>query len=127
MRGLMDYSRDRVERRTARVEDCIMAGWLHRRKVSLLFAFLSLALASASAWLTRDTWLAWYYLHGLKHAPQQECDVWVERLAGLDTAAVPHLVDRLKRHDASFCERIQRTLARLCERWGSGDDRTTDL
>jgi hypothetical protein len=89
---------------------------------------LALLLGGAAlAWTERATLLAWYCVRGLAHADAAERERWVARVAGLDEAAVPALLDCLERADAAVCANARAGLARLADGWGVADTRTVAL
>jgi hypothetical protein len=83
--------------------------------------------AGALGWLERATLLRWYYLRGLAAADEGNRAAWVERVAGLDGAAVPGLLDCLRREDARACDNTEPVFALLAGRWGADDPRWPDL
>lgn len=89
-------------------------------------AVVVLGVAVGGAWLMQDRWLAWYYLRELAKAGDTDRDGWAERVAGLDSAAVPGLLELL-RGDARACENARAALARLTERWPADDPRWADM
>jgi hypothetical protein len=85
-----------------------------------------LVLAGAGLWLGREPLLAWYYLRGLAQSNEAERDQWAERVAGLDRAAVPSLLDLLAR-DERACANARAALDALVRRWGPGDSRGEEV
>jgi hypothetical protein len=83
--------------------------------------------AGGAAWLERGPLLAWVYLRELARAGEGDRDAWADRVAGLDSAVVPALVDCLTRDDPRACANAQAALARLAERWGAADRRRGEL
>jgi len=81
----------------------------------------------ALAWLERTRLTIWYCVHGLAAAGDADRNQWVERVAGLDAAALPALLDRLGQDDPQACANVQQALASLADRWGSDDPRVADL
>jgi hypothetical protein len=79
------------------------------------------------AWVERAPLLAWVYLRELARAGEGDRAAWVERVASLDAAVVPGLLDCLTRDDSRVCANAQAALARLAERWGPDDRRRGDL
>jgi hypothetical protein len=77
--------------------------------------------------MMRDSILAWYYLRGLAKAEQGEQAVWVNRLMGLNSAAVPGLIKGLEEDDPSSCARFGEALDGLARRWGFDNPLTHDL
>ena len=104
-----------------------MSNWLQHRRTTLLLGLASLALVALGAWFTRDAWLTWYYMHGLKHASEQDREIWIHRVASLGSAAVPSLVDVLKEQDASTCESARLALEELCQSWGADHEHSKDV
>jgi hypothetical protein len=66
-------------------------------------------------------------LRGLTQANETHRQLWAERVARLDGAAVPGLLDTLQQPDARICGNAQAALTCLLERWGPEDDRRTTL
>jgi hypothetical protein len=85
-----------------------------------------LLLAGAGLWLGREPLLTWYYLRGLRQAGEGERERWAERVAGLDQAAVPPLLDLLAGDDPA-CAGARAALAALARRWGGDDPRGAEL
>ncbi|HYT95196.1 MAG TPA: hypothetical protein VEL76_41145, partial [Gemmataceae bacterium] len=79
------------------------------------------------AWFHRTSLLTWYYLRGLTGASEQDRANWAERVAGLDEAVVPALLDYLTRNDAPLCANAEAALSALTRRWGLEDGRTLRL
>src|SRR5262245_25094564 len=91
-------------------------------KKGLLLAAAALVLTLAGlAWLNRTPLLTWYYLRGLADAGEADREKWVERLAGLDGAAVPGLLAFLQEGSPMVCGNAGAALARLFKRWGAED------
>jgi hypothetical protein len=89
---------------------------------------LALLLGGAAlAWTEREALLAWYYVRGLAHAGPEDREPWVARVAGLDEAAVPALLDCLGRPEEPVCANARAALARLAHDWGLADTRTVGL
>ncbi len=103
----------------------LLAGHSNRFLAGLSIALL---LAGAGvAWLGREPLLAWYYLRGLEKAGEGEREVWVQRVVGLGSAAVPGVLDCLGKDDARVCANAQAALARLAESWSAEDPRWAEL
>jgi hypothetical protein len=97
-------------------------GLLRSKKGLLALAGVVLILAGV-LWLERTHVLAWYYLRGLADAGPADRDTWVERVAGLDQAAVPGLVDCLRQDNPRVCTNARAALGCLVKRWGAKDGR----
>jgi hypothetical protein len=91
------------------------------------FGLAGLALLAAALWWQRTPLLAWYYLRGLAAAEEADQDIWVERVANLDTAALPGLLDLLGRDDPRVCGNARASLAYLVQHWGTEDSRSAAL
>jgi hypothetical protein len=85
------------------------------------------AVAGGFVWWQRTPLLAWYCVRGLKAADKTSRDTWVSRVAGLDTAVLPRLLDCLDDTDLAVCENATAGLLTLAERWHVDDDRTLRL
>src|SRR5437660_12934936 len=82
-----------------------------------------LVAVTALAWWQRAPLLGWYYLRGLARAGDEDRAAWVEKVAGLDTDAVPGLLHLLRRDDPTTCANAEAALAALARRWGYTDSR----
>ncbi len=85
-----------------------------------------LLLVGGGLWLGREPLLTWYYLRGLRRADDGQRERWAERVAGLDSAAVPPLLDLLAGDDRD-CAGARAALAALVRRWGADDPRGEEL
>jgi hypothetical protein len=85
------------------------------------------AVLAAVLWWQRTPLLNWYYLRSLGGATDSDRAVWVERLVGLDGAAVPGLLGLLRKDEAQVCANAEVALSALAKRWGGGDPRTAAL
>jgi hypothetical protein len=97
------------------------------KKTALAIAVVLVALAGAAVWWQRTPLLAWYYVRGLTHADQDSREAWANRVAGLDIAALPRLLDCLQETDPAVCDNMAAGLIRLGERWEPEDNRALDL
>jgi hypothetical protein len=86
-----------------------------------------LLLAAGAAWVERGPLLAWVFLRELARAGEGDRAAWVERVAALDTAALPGLLDCLTRDDPRACANARAALARLVERWSPDDRRRGEV
>ncbi len=97
-----------------------------RRKKWFLVLGILILLAGV-AWWQRAPVLAWYHVRQLAAAAEEDRARCVDRVVRLDTAAVPRLLDCLRRPDARVCNNIGAALVALIERWGSADPRSLAL
>jgi hypothetical protein len=100
-----------------------------RRRRTRYFGVGALALAllaGGGLWLGREPLLTWYYVRGLARAGEEERGAWAERVAGLDRAALPALLDLLAGDDRA-CANARAALDALARRWGAGDPRGEGL
>jgi hypothetical protein len=93
----------------------------------VLFSLGLVIILAGVGWWERTPLLSWYYLRELAQAEEEDRDKWVERVAGLDQAAVPGLLAHLRRDDARVCANARAALACLIQRWGSDDARAAAL
>jgi HEAT repeats len=93
------------------------------RKGWLLGAAVIAGLAGL-AWWQHTPALTWYYLHELAAADADSRATWVARVASLDVAAVPGLLEHLESRDPTVCTNAQDALVALVRRWGAADPRT---
>ena len=99
-----------------------------RSKKLLGLVVLAVLLASAGAlWLERTPLLAWYYVRGLAGADEGNRAAWVKRVAGLDRAAWPGLLECLGRQDGQASANAEAALAQIAEAWGPTDAHWDDL
>jgi HEAT repeat protein len=96
-------------------------------KWTIILAGMVLLLGGGCAWLARDSILAWYYVHGLSGASDEDRGIWVERVARLDSGAVERLIDCLARQDPQACSNVQTALAYFASQWGSDNPRLASL
>jgi hypothetical protein len=104
-----------------------MAGRGLRNRKFLIGLLSVLLLVGGAAWMERAQLLAWFYLHRLAAASEQDCPQWVERVAGLGEAAVPGLLDCLSRADDRACANARAALERLAGAWGADNPNTAEL
>jgi hypothetical protein len=96
------------------------------RGKKLVFGLLVLLAPAALACWYWTPLRSWYYLRGLASAGEDR-EVWVQRVASLDTQAVPGLLALLGRDDPQSCFNAQAALDCLIRRWGNTDPRALDL
>ncbi len=90
-------------------------------------ALLLIAISAGVAWWQHGPILAWYYVHQLAGASEAERDNWGKKVAALDQAAVPRLLDGLRDADPGVCANMQCPLHRIAKSWGVNDPRLQDL
>src|SRR5712691_3068145 len=99
-----------------------------RSKKFLGLVVLGLLVATAGGlWLERTPLLAWYYVRGLAAAGESDRAIWVKRVAGLDRAAWPGLLECLGRQDVWACANAEAALLYIAGEWGPNDDHWDDL
>jgi hypothetical protein len=86
----------------------------------------ALLFAAAGLWFAREPLLAWYYLRGLARADDAERPCWAERVAGLDRAALPALLDLLTGDDRA-CASARAGLDALARRRVGDGPRAAEL
>src|ERR1043166_8719735 len=74
-------------------------------------------------WWQRAPVFSWYYLRELTAADAQSRERWAERVASLDTAAVPGLLACLEQSEPTVCINAEAGLVALMKRWGPEDPR----
>ena len=84
--------------------------------VAALLLFLS---AAGGFLLERTRLISWYYVYGMTHCAEDQDTSWLERVSGLDEAAVPPLLAVLRRDDERACNNCKRALAELGKHGGS--------
>jgi hypothetical protein len=83
-------------------------------------------LAGLAAW-QRQSILAWYHVRQLANAYDDNREDCANKVAELDEAALPRLMDGLRTKDALVCGNMQCALMLLTKRWGVSDPRTQSL
>lgn len=79
------------------------------------------------AWWQRTPVLRWYYLRELAGVDEANREAWVKRVASLDWATVPGLLEQFTSKDPTICINIESALIALTRRWGADDPRTLAL
>ncbi|MBI1831721.1 MAG: HEAT repeat domain-containing protein [Planctomycetes bacterium] len=79
------------------------------------------------AWWQWHPVLAWYHVRQLSLAYQENREACAKKVAELDEAAVPRLLDGLQDPDALVCGNMQCALIMLVEKWGVIDARSQRL
>ena len=92
-----------------------------------LFTVGVLGGAGGVVWLERTPLLAWYYVHGLIQANDQDRAKWVDGVAGLGEGAEPAVFAALGRSDASACRNAGAALDKWTSQWGAEDERASAL
>ncbi len=91
------------------------------------FALLLIAALAGTAWWQREPILSWYYVRQLTNAAADDREVWAQKLADLDEAAVPRLLEGLANPEAEACANLQAPLILLAKSWGPEDARSQSL
>jgi hypothetical protein len=102
-------------------------GFLRGKKGLLVLGGVVVLALAGGLWLERTPLLAWYYVRSLAAAGEADRDRWAERVAGLEDAALPGLIDCLGRDDARICANARAALACLARSWGTDDPRCVAL
>lgn len=97
------------------------------RRLVLAASLVVLLLILGLAWSQRTPMLRWYYLRGLASADAEERQLWVERVASLDTAAIPGLLQQLSAEEERMVGNAEAALIALAAVWGCQDDRTAEV
>lgn len=92
-----------------------------------LVALVVLAGVGLLAWAERTSLHTWWAMRGLRQAEPTEVVLWAERLADLDQAALPPLMDWLVGASEADEARIDATLQTLARRWPADDPRQEEL
>ena len=90
-------------------------------------ALLLLAGLAGVAWWQREPALAWYFVRQLTRASEEDREDCATRVASLDGAALPRLLEGLQNGDASACANLQYALVLMAKRWGPTDPRSLAL
>jgi hypothetical protein len=90
-------------------------------------ALLILAVVGGLAWWQRGPILARYYVRQLRGAYPDNRDEWARKVADLEEAAVPGLLDGLRDPDALVCGNMQCPLYLMARGWGRDDPRSLHL
>jgi HEAT repeat protein len=99
-----------------------------RKKIVVIGLAASFALLIAGvAWFQRMPLLTWFYVRGLAKAAEKDREIWVNRVAALEGAAVPRLLDCLRRTDSKACANVLAGLTEIIGRWRADDARRADL
>jgi HEAT repeat protein len=101
--------------------------FLRNRKLLCGATVLFVLSVGAAAWTERVPLLAWFYVRGLSKADETTRDRWVERVAGLNEAVVPNLLDTLARPEPAVCANTRAALTRLSSDWVDDDARREAL
>jgi hypothetical protein len=100
---------------------------LWNKRTAIVLTLMIFLAGAGISWLERSSLQTWFYLRGLARADEANQALWVGRVAGLDSAALPGLVDLLAQDDPRACTNAEAALAMLCERWNMDDPRRVDL
>jgi HEAT repeats len=92
--------------------------------IGLLVLLTALGIA---AWVERKPLQAAYYLHQLTRANDTDRAAAADRVASLDSEAVPGLIDTLETSDAQSSKNVEAALGALARRWPTDDPRAENL
>src|SRR6516164_7104192 len=111
-----------------------MGGTCMKRRFFISRKSLLLGLSSVTslvlvvvALLEKEALQSWYYVRQLSQAEEDQSQHWAAHVAGLDVAALPRLMDCLRRTNRRPCANAQTALRRMIENWEAGDARRTHL
>ena len=82
---------------------------------------------AAIAWWQHEPILAWYYVRHLACADEDNRERWATKVAGLEEAALPRLLEGLQDRDEIVCTNLQLALLIITKKWGLADPRTGGL
>src|SRR5437868_2494296 len=97
-----------------------------KKVVGLVILGILLAVAGG-LWVERTPLLAWYYVRGLAGAGEGDRAAWVKRVAGLDRAAWPGLLECLGRPEGRGAANAEAALLQIAKAWEPTDGRWDDL
>ena len=92
-----------------------------------LGALMILVTLAAVGWWQKTPLLAWYYTSRLAGADEANREDWLNRVAGLEDAAISRLWGFLQDNDPRSCENAGAALGRIAQRWGVEDPRSLRL
>jgi hypothetical protein len=100
---------------------------LFMRRWYLLFILIAFGVAGLGLWFGRNQIMARYYIYQLARAEAGDRDEWIKKIAGLDDAAMPSLIDGLNSGNQQSCDNLAMVLQSLVSRWGLEDSRAVSL
>ena len=83
-------------------------------------------LATLANW-QRHQVVAWYYVRQLTNAYEENREDYANKVADLEEAALPRVLDGLQSKDALVCANLQYALVLMTKRWGVTDPRAQSL
>ncbi len=104
-----------------------MSAIFSRTRLVIGLLLLALLVGAGGVWLKQTALQAWYSIRQLSQASGAARDTWAVRVAALDEAAVPGLLECLARNEPAVCVNAEVALARLVQRWGTADPRVPVL
>jgi hypothetical protein len=102
-----------------------MKAILTSKKTWMALALLA-GLSALGLWQHKPI-LAWYYVRQLSGAYPESREGWARKVAALEEAAVPRLLDGLRDPDAIVCSNLQYPLFLMANQWGLSDPRALHL
>lgn len=102
-----------------------MKAILTSKKARMALALLAI-LSGLGVWQHKPV-LAWYYVRQLGGAYPETRDGWARKVAALEEAAVPRLLDGMRDPDAMVCANMQYPLFLMAKKWGLDDPRALNL
>ena len=97
-----------------------------RSKIAWTALVVLAGLGGIACW-QREPVLAWHYVRQLTNANEDNREACAIKVASLDEAALPRLLDAMQNADANVCANVQCALMRLAKKWGPADPRAHQL
>jgi len=97
------------------------------RRRYLALTLIGFLIVGIGVCLARNQLLAWYYVHQLSQAQDEDRETWIKRVSDLDDGAVPGLIKHLSQDDDRACHNVAMAIQELTARWGLDDPRTLSL
>jgi hypothetical protein len=102
-----------------------MKAILKSKKTWMALALLA-AVSALGIWQHKPI-LAWYYVRQLAGAYPESREGWARKVAALDEAAVPRLLDGLRNQDAMICANMQQPIFLMLKKWSLSDARALNV
>ncbi len=96
------------------------------RTILLAMTFIVIV-GGAVGWLEWSNLWTWYDLRGLAAATDADRDLWIERVASLDDAAVPGLVRMMLGQEIIASGNARSALVAIVRKWNAADAHAAEL